>query len=95
VGKQVTISVKVLDNDAGGWGRVFLQFYASNKTAVGSMVFGGAYSADNAAWQTLQHSATAPAGAAYVRAGLRLVDIPGAWDGHATLNADSWAVQVQ
>ncbi len=95
VGKQVTFSVKVLDNDAGGWGRVFLQFYASNKTAVGSMVFGGAYSADNAAWQTLQHSATAPAGAAYVRAGLRLVDIPGAWDGHATLNADSWAVQVQ
>ncbi len=94
-GKQAAFSLKALDNDASGWARPFLQFYGPTKAAVGGVVFGSAYSADGAAWQVLSHSATVPVGASFVRAGVRFSDIVGSWDGQATINLDSWAVQVQ
>ncbi|MBI5502648.1 MAG: hypothetical protein HY907_20550 [Deltaproteobacteria bacterium] len=82
----------IRDDDPAGRARTGLQFYDAAGTAIGTPDYAAVYTADAPAWAEFTFTGpAAPAGAASVRALLRLYDV-GAGFTTATLVVDDWAI---
>ncbi len=66
------ITFHYYDNDANGRGTLYYSFYDASKAQIGSTVYPGTYTTDQADWQTITASPTSPAGAAYLTIGTRV-----------------------
>ena len=86
-------AVWVYDNDPAGRVRPSLEFFDAAKASLGKQYDG--YSEDGAAWVQMTYDYQAPAGAAFVRAFVRLYDVTDAWTGTATVYVDDWSLTVQ
>ncbi|MBI5486089.1 MAG: hypothetical protein HY905_02015 [Deltaproteobacteria bacterium] len=92
VGVVYTHHVWLYDNDPAGRARTGLQFYDAAGAAIGTPDYATPYTSDAPAWAEFTFTETAaPAGAASIRALLRLYDV-GAGFTTATVYADDWAI---
>jgi len=91
--QSVTFHVWALDTDDDGRVRAALTFYDAAKASLSSE-YAELISVDDPAWQDLVVTGTAPAGAAWVRAFVRLYDVSGGTDGTATVWIDDWTLPV-
>lgn len=92
-GQKTTLTVWLLDEDAGGKARLGLTFYKADKTVVSNHTSG--YAIDGPAWAAHTLAFTVPVDAVFVRGFVRLYDELGKWTGKSTVYADTWSLTVQ
>lgn len=93
-GQAVTFHVWALDTDDDGRVRAALTFYDAAKESLASE-YAEPISVDDPAWQDLVVTGTPPAGAAWVRAFVRMYDVSGGTDGSATVWIDDWTLPLE
>lgn len=87
-GETYVFSFWVFDNDPDGRARPYVRWYLADNTTYIS-ASSGDYSVDQEGWQFLSTGAiTAPPGAAWAHAEIRVYDVPVDWDGDATVYVD-------
>jgi beta-lactamase superfamily II metal-dependent hydrolase len=91
-GSVYTLSVWFLDADVSARGSLTYTWYDAAHVALGAMNYGGAYTADSAAWQNQTRQVTAPANAAWVRISVRVYSQTGGAAVGGTVLLDDAAV---
>ncbi len=88
-GNSYDLTAWFYDNDPAGRARLTMSWYDSADNLI-STSYGSNYTSDQAAWQQLSMTATAPTGAVKVKVGARFYDVSSNWDGDCTIYADDF-----
>ena len=83
----------VLDNDPAGNARLVVRWFRADSSYITANY--GAFSSDDAHWQEVSGSYTAPSDAAFAKFGLRFYDVSSNWDGDAVFYIDSLVATKQ
>lgn len=85
-GQDYELSFYVFDNDPAGYARIACYWFKSDSSYITS--FYGNSSSNSPDWQLVADTATAPAGAAFMKFNIRFYDVSSNWDGDAIFYID-------